>query len=125
MKEEKDSLLGPVGQEWFNTRPVGGRIPKKRFDEWEKFKNRCFVAGLKMSPDGILDMLETYNRINDVLYPMASAYDFKPVQFKNDVLDIILGALKEISKDKWKEDSTKIKTKIHDKLNEIVKVSIE
>ena len=124
-KTKKDSLLGSKGLEWLDTRPVGGRIRKEDFDEWEKFKSRCSIAGIKMSPDGMLDMLKTYNSINEILYPMASAYDFKPIQFKNDVLEIMLSALKEKSKKSWVEDSAKLKTKIHEKLNTAVKISIQ
>lgn len=124
-RRKKSDILGPAGRLLIDTKPVGGRIPKKEYDEWTKFKARCSIAGIQLSPYGMLDMLQTYNRINEVIFPLAGSYDFQPIEFKNDVLDIILNSLKELGKkEEWKNDSAKVKENIKSKLDHIVKVSI-
>lgn len=127
MEDEKKSsgLLGPLGKEWVDTRPVGGRIPRKEFEEWRKFKSGCSIAGLQLSPDGMLDMLRTYNRVNEVTFPIARAYGLKPVLFKNEVLEIILSSLSELDQKEWAKDANKFKETIRNKLNNVVKVSTQ
>jgi len=125
IEERKNSILGPTGRMLVDTKPVGGRIPRSHYGEWEKFKSRCTIASLQVSPMGMLDMLQTYNKINDIIFPMASAYNFQPIQFKNDVLDIMLHALKELNQQKWIKDSETFKSQIKEKIDEVVKVSIE
>lgn len=126
MKEKrKNSILGPTGRLLVDTKPVGGRIPRNEYDEWLKFKSRCSIAGIQMNPDGMVDMVKTYNRINEVIFPMASSYDFKPIKLKNIVLDIMLKAIKEMDADEWKDDSKKVKHKIKTRLEKAVKVNIQ
>jgi len=125
MEERKSKILGPTGEYFLNTRPVGGRIPRKDYPEWENFKSKCAVAGIKVNPEGLIDMIKSYNKMNKVLYPIASLYDFNPVEFRNDVLDIVLSKFEEIiDKKEWKKDSVKVKQQMRTELHDIAKTII-
>jgi hypothetical protein len=113
---EKNKFLGPLGKEIFETRPIGGRIPKESYNEWEDFKSKCGIAGLKPNPYGMLDMLTTYNKINKVIFPIANSYGFKPIEFKNKVIDIILQSLSEITDSKWDKESKEVKEAVYEKI---------
>ena len=125
IEENRSSILGPTGRMLVDTKPVGGRIPKHKYDEWLDFKEGCRNAGLQLSPDGMIDMIETYNRINKAVFPMARIYGFEKIEFKNAVIDIILQEIKSLNIAEWEKDSKKIKSKIKDKLNSAIKVSID
>lgn len=116
-KEKENGVLGPLGKELLETRPIGGRIPKEKYREWQIFKNRCYIAGVKPNPDGLLDMLETYNKINSVIFSLARVYGFKPLPFKDEILTIMLNSLNELNEQKeLKQEAFQLKKNLHNKI---------
>jgi len=114
-EENKPRILGPTGIKlvrFLKMKPVGGRIPEEKYSEWETYKNHCRHSGLKISDEGFLDMLQTHNKINKTLYPMANNFGYKPVEFKNIIIDVFLGTVSNINQDKWKKDSDHLKKEI-------------
>lgn len=122
---EKNKFLGKLGKELLETRPIGGRIPKENYNEWEEFKSNCLIAGLKLNPYGILDMVATNNKINRVLFPIADSYGFKPIAFKNEVIDSILEALSEIADKKLNEEPNKFKKEVYSEIKDAIKINIQ
>lgn len=95
-KDQSSSLLGRRGRLFIETRPVGGRIPNDQFGEWEDFKGNCAIVGLKLSPDGMLDMLKTYNKIYHAVIPVARELSLAPVALKADLLVAFLSELEKM-----------------------------
>ncbi|MBE3086241.1 MAG: hypothetical protein IMZ64_08495 [Bacteroidetes bacterium] len=78
---------------YFDTRSVGGHIPIDRFQEWDEYTMRCKKHGISVSYEGFFDMLTTSNKINKILFPLAEKYGYDPVEFKNEIIDIMLSTL--------------------------------
>lgn len=111
-KKEKDpssSLLGRRGKLLIETRPIGGRIPVAEFGEWEDFKGYCAIVGLKLSPDGMLDMLRTYNKIYHAVIPVAREHSLAPATLKDDLLVAFLAELEKMHNGQTKQTSQKMK----------------
>lgn len=116
MKKES-KILGPTGikiRDYLTgeMKPVGGRIPEEEFGEWETYKKQCNRSGLKVSDEGLLDMIKTHNKITLALYPMAHEMGYKAVDFKNIMVDVFLDVISNINDEKWKKDSEKLRKEI-------------
>lgn len=90
---EQGKMIGRIAIEEinrrFNTKPIGGRIPVDCHD-WDEYGLICDRYHISKSYAGFLDMVQTSNRINMVLFPLADKYHCDPLRFKNDVLDAML-----------------------------------
>ena len=123
--KKRSGLLGPLGREWVETRPVGGRIPKDNFDEWETFKSRCAIAGLQLSPDGLLDMLVTYNKLNSVIFRIANSYGLRPIHFKDKIMDMVLEVLNKVDEKKVDESIQTVIENIRQQMEEEMRVKVQ
>ena len=112
---EEGKILGPTGikiWKYLKMKPVGGKIPEEKYSEWEFHKHQCIRVGLKVSDEGMLDMLTTHNKLTRVFYPMANGLGYNPVDFKNMMVDVFVNAIQDLDDKKWKKESVDLRNEI-------------
>jgi len=98
------------------TRPVGGRIPVEKYDVWERLKLRAKESGMSTS-EYFVDSLETIEKINDVLFPIADSFSRKRIEFKNDMMRVLVQSVEGL-------DSAEL-IKKSDKLHEEISTTLK
>lgn len=111
-KKQSSGILGPRGRLFLETHPVGGRIPNDKLEEWKLFKSYCSVNGLKLSPDGMLDMLEVYNLVNSATARVAKECGLVPITFRDKMLKAFVKELAKIKTTELQIDTAKIQSNV-------------
>lgn len=119
-KGREESFIGDTSvkiyeviKEWGNiNHPVGGLIPIKKSEEWNKMKNRFEKYGVQMNKGGLMFAIKWTNTMMDAVCPIAEEIGYNPVGLTDDLVTMCAELVKGMDKKRLVEQSDILKKNV-------------